>query len=56
MASEWITHVLKVSKDKGISYKEAMSVAKSSYKPKKGAVKAPPKKQEVKGRKSKLEA
>ena len=34
MASEWIDHVKKVAKQKGISYKEAMKVAKSSYKPK----------------------
>lgn len=34
MASEWIEHVKKVAKQKGISYKEAMKVAKSSYKPK----------------------
>lgn len=32
MPSEWITHVKKVAKQKNISYKEAMSVAKSSYK------------------------
>ena len=34
MASEWIEHVKKVAKQKGISYKEAMKVAKSTYKPK----------------------
>ncbi len=33
--SDWINHVKKVSKEKGISYKEAMKVAKSTYKPKK---------------------
>ena len=33
--SDWINHVKKVAKQKGISYKEAMSVAKSTYKPKK---------------------
>jgi len=32
--SEWIDHVKKVAKAKKISYKEAMSVAKASYKPK----------------------
>ena len=32
--SEWIDHVKKVAKQKGISYKEAMKVAKSTYKPK----------------------
>ena len=32
--SEWIDHVKKVAKQKNISYKEAMSVAKASYKPK----------------------
>lgn len=32
--SGWIEHVKKVAKDKGLSYKEAMSVAKKSYKPK----------------------
>ena len=40
--SEWTDHVLKVSKQKKISYKEAMSVAKASYKPK-GKAKAPAK-------------
>ena len=30
--SSWIEHVKKVSKDKGISYKEAMKVAKQTYK------------------------
>jgi hypothetical protein len=30
--SPWILHVKKVSKEKGISYKEAMKVAKSTYK------------------------
>jgi len=34
MASEWIEHVKKVAKQKGISYKESMKVAKASYKPK----------------------
>lgn len=34
MASEWIIHVKKVAKQKGISYKEAMKVAKATYKPK----------------------
>tara|TARA_R110001606_G_scaffold361578_2_gene514730 strand:- start:5723 stop:5917 length:195 start_codon:yes stop_codon:yes gene_type:complete len=34
MASEWILHVKKVAKDKGISYKESMKVAKETYKPK----------------------
>ena len=34
MASEWILHVKKVAKQKGISYKESMKVAKASYKPK----------------------
>ena len=32
MASAWIEHVKKVAKQKKISYKEAMSVAKASYK------------------------
>ncbi len=48
MASEWIEHVKKVAAQKKITYKEAMSVAKASYKPKgttKGK-KAPPKKVE----------
>ena len=31
--SHWIDHVKKVAKQKKISYKEAMSVAKASYKP-----------------------
>lgn len=31
--SAWIEHVKKVAKSKGISYKDAMSVAKASYKP-----------------------
>tara|TARA_R110000803_G_scaffold124302_1_gene192105 strand:+ start:14126 stop:14245 length:120 start_codon:yes stop_codon:yes gene_type:complete len=35
MASEWIQHVKKVAAQKKISYKEAMSVAKATYKPKK---------------------
>lgn len=34
MASEWIEHVKKVAKQKKITYKEAMKVAKSTYKPK----------------------
>lgn len=33
--SEWIAHVKQVAKDKGISYKDALKVAKASYKPKK---------------------
>ncbi len=32
--SEWIDHVKKVAKQKKISYKEAMKVAKATYKPK----------------------
>ena len=40
--TQWTDHVLKVSKQKKISYKEAMSVAKASYKPK-GKAKAPAK-------------
>jgi len=40
--SDWIDHVKKVAKQKKISYKEAMSVAKASYKPK-GKAKAPAK-------------
>ena len=40
--SEWIDWVKKVAKQKKISYKEAMSVAKASYKPK-GKAKAPAK-------------
>ena len=47
--TQWTDHVLKVSKQKKISYKEAMSVAKASYKPKgKAPAKAPAK---AKGRK-----
>ena len=42
MASEWIEHVKKVSAQKKISYKEAMKVAKASYKPK-GKKQAPAK-------------
>lgn len=34
MASEWISHVKAFSKKNKISYKEAMSKAKASYKPK----------------------
>ena len=34
MVSEWIEHVKKVAQKKKISYKEALSVAKASYKPK----------------------
>lgn len=33
--SAWIDHVKKVAAQKKISYKEAMSIAKASYKPKK---------------------
>lgn len=33
--SEWIEHVKKVASKKKISYKEAMKVAKDTYKPKK---------------------
>tara|TARA_R110001592_G_scaffold4692_1_gene26260 strand:- start:1569 stop:1769 length:201 start_codon:yes stop_codon:yes gene_type:complete len=40
--SAWIDHVKKVAKAKNISYKEAMSVAKASYKG--GAKKADDKK------------
>lgn len=32
MANSWIEHVKKVAKAKKISYKEAMKVAKASYK------------------------
>ena len=32
--SEWIDHVKKVAKQKKITYKEAMKVAKATYKPK----------------------
>jgi len=47
MASEWIEHVKKVAAQKKITYKEAMSVAKASYKPKgKKATKSAPKKVE----------
>ncbi len=58
MASEWIEHVKSVAAKKKISYKEAMSVAKASYKPKgkKASVAVAPKKQERKGRKTALEA
>ena len=44
MASDWIMHVKKVSKEKKIPYKEAMSVAKASYK---GAKKPSAKKEVV---------
>ena len=40
--SEWIEHVKKVSAQKKISYKEAMKIAKASYKPK-GKKQAPAK-------------
>lgn len=48
--SEWIDHVKKVAKQKKISYKEAMKVAKASYKPKKAvpAVKATGKRKPMK--------
>tara|TARA_R110000772_G_scaffold649_1_gene2222 strand:+ start:59 stop:235 length:177 start_codon:yes stop_codon:yes gene_type:complete len=49
MASAWIEHVKKVSKDKKISYKEAMKVAKASYKPKEKAPKAKARKPMAKG-------
>jgi len=32
MANKWIKHVLSVQKAKGISYGEAMKIAKKSYK------------------------
>ena len=48
MASAWIMHVKKVAKDKKIPYKEAMSVAKASYK---GAKKPSAKKEVVKEKK-----
>ena len=48
MASSWIEHVKKVAKDKKIPYKEAMSVAKASYK---GAKKPSAKKEVVKEKK-----
>ena len=32
--SDWISHVKSVAAKKKISYKEAMSVAKATYKPK----------------------
>lgn len=32
--SSWIEHVKKVAKEKNISYKEAMKIAKESYKKK----------------------
>jgi len=44
---DWISHVKAVQKKKGISYKEALKVASSSYK-KKGAKKAPKKMSEKK--------
>ena len=53
MASEWIEHVKKVAQKKKISYKEAMSVAKASYKPK-GGKKAAPKAAPVKEKKPPL--
>jgi len=34
MASEWIEHVKATAAKKKISYKEAMKVAKETYKPK----------------------
>ncbi len=32
--SDWIQHVKKYAKDKGVTYKEAMTKAKATYKPK----------------------
>lgn len=50
--SEWIDHVKKVAKQKKISYKEAMKVAKSTYKPKgKGKEKKDKKEKEMKEKK-----
>ena len=49
--SEWILHVKSVAAKKKISYKEAMKVAKETYKPKgkaKADKKAPVKKAPVK--------
>lgn len=34
MASEWLDHVKAYAKKNNVSYKEAMSKAKASYKPK----------------------
>ena len=49
MASTWIEHVKSVAAKKKISYKEAMKVAKETYKPKaKADKKAPVKKAPVK--------
>jgi len=56
MASEWIEHVKKVAAQKKITYKEAMSVAKASYKPKgkkapaKATTKSAPQKKVGKGK------
>ena len=30
-ANAWVTHVKKIAQEKGISYKQALSVAKTSY-------------------------
>ena len=54
MASEWIEHVKKVAAQKKITYKEAMSVAKASYKPK-GKKAAPKKVEKGKGKGSSKE-
>lgn len=52
MASAWIEHVKSVAAKKKIPYKEALKVAKETYKPKgKGEKKAPMKK----GKKEKME-
>tara|TARA_R110002153_G_scaffold219904_1_gene372391 strand:+ start:371 stop:586 length:216 start_codon:yes stop_codon:yes gene_type:complete len=51
--STWIDHVKKVAKAKKISYKEAMSVAKASYKPKAKGEKKKMNKKDVKEKKDK---
>lgn len=51
--SEWIDHVKAVAAKKKISYKEAMSVAKASYKPKGGKKAAPVKEKKPPLKKSK---
>ena len=47
MTNPWIIHVKKVAKEKNLKYKDALKVAKATYKPKKKTVKS--KKMELEG-------
>lgn len=55
MASAWIEHVKKFAKKNKISYKEAMSKAKATYKPKAGKPAEKKEKKMTKKEKKKME-